>query len=96
MRTMYVPGSVIHVHSSYIIWTSSHSAQIVLKGEIIVDYIIRLRRPYSPYNKSKCGKETYINAAFTGSQLGVAANPHLELVVVLELLEVSFHSFIFS
>jgi hypothetical protein len=27
MRTMYVPGSVIHVHSSYIIWTSSHSAQ---------------------------------------------------------------------
>ena len=26
MRTMYVPGSVIHVHSSYIIWTSSHSA----------------------------------------------------------------------
>jgi hypothetical protein len=33
MRTMYVPGSVIHVHSSYIIWTSSHSAQIVLKGK---------------------------------------------------------------
>jgi hypothetical protein len=27
---------------------------------------------------------------------GVAANPRLELVVVLELLEVSFHSFIFS
>jgi hypothetical protein len=24
----------------------------------IVDYIIRLRRPYSSYNKSKCGKET--------------------------------------
>jgi hypothetical protein len=22
MQTMYVPGSVIHVHSSYIIWTS--------------------------------------------------------------------------
>jgi hypothetical protein len=30
MRTMYVPGSAIHVHSSYITWTSSHSAQIVL------------------------------------------------------------------
>ena len=95
MRTMYVPGSAIHVHSSYITWTSSHNAQIVLKREI-VDYIIRLRRPYSPYNKSKCGKETQMNAAFTGSQLGVAANPRLELVVVLELLEVSFHGFIFS
>jgi hypothetical protein len=58
MRTMYVPGSVIHVHNSYITWTSSHSAQIVLKGEILVDYIIRPRRPYNPYNKSKCGKET--------------------------------------
>jgi hypothetical protein len=60
MRTMYVPGSVIHVHSSYITWTSSHTA------------------------------------AFTGSRLGVAANPRLELVVVLELLEVSFHSFVFA
>jgi hypothetical protein len=67
-----------------------------IKREIIVDYIIRLRRPYSLYNKSKCGKETQINAAFTGSRLGVAANPRLELVVVLELLEVSFHSFIFA
>jgi hypothetical protein len=57
---------------------------------------MRLRRPYSPYNKSKCENETQITAAFTGSRLGVAANPHLELVVVLELLEVSFHSFIFS
>jgi hypothetical protein len=37
---MYVPGSAIHVHSNYIIWTSSHSAQIVLKKEIIVDYIM--------------------------------------------------------
>jgi hypothetical protein len=54
---MYVPGSAIHVHSSYITWTSSHGAQIVLKGEI-VDYIICLRHPYSLYNKSKCGKET--------------------------------------
>jgi hypothetical protein len=57
-RTMYVPGSVIHVHSSYITWTSSHGAQNSIKRETIVDYIIRLRRPYSPYNKSKCGKET--------------------------------------
>jgi hypothetical protein len=69
--------------------------KIVLIREI-VDYIIRLRRPYSSYNKSKCGKETQITAAFTGSRLGVAANPHLELVVVLELLEVSFHGFIFA
>jgi hypothetical protein len=30
---MYVPGSAIHVHNSYITWTSSHSAQIVLKRE---------------------------------------------------------------
>ena len=96
MRTMYVPGSVIHVHSSYITWTSSHSAKNSIKREIIVDYIIRLRRPYNPHNKSKCGKETYITAAFTGSRLGVAANPRLQLVVVLELLEVSFHGFVFS
>jgi hypothetical protein len=34
--------------------------------------------------------------AFIGSRLGVAANPRLELVVILELLEVSFHGFIFS
>jgi hypothetical protein len=92
---MYVPGSAIHVHNSYITWTSSHSAQIVLKREI-VDYIICLRHPHSLYNKSKCGKETQINAAFTGSRLGVAANPRLELVIVSELLEVSFHGFIFS
>jgi hypothetical protein len=39
-------------------WTSSHSAQIVLKREIIVDYIICLRHPHSLYNKSKCGKQT--------------------------------------
>jgi hypothetical protein len=57
MRTMYVPGSAIHVHNSYITWTSSHGAQIVLKREI-VDYIICLRHPHSLYNKSKCGKET--------------------------------------
>jgi hypothetical protein len=38
-----VPGSAIHVHSSYITWTSSHSAQIVLKREIIVDYIMMSR-----------------------------------------------------
>jgi hypothetical protein len=93
---MYVPGSAIHVNNSYITWTSSHSAQMVLKREIIVDYIICLRHPHSLYNKSKCEKETWINAAFTGSRLGVAANPRLELVVVLELLEVSFHSFIFA
>jgi hypothetical protein len=80
------------LHNLDIITQCSNS----IKREIIVDYIIRLRRPYSPYNKSKCGKETQINAAFTGSQLGVAANPRLELVVVLELLEVSFHNFIFS
>jgi hypothetical protein len=34
--------------------------------------------------------------AFTGSRLGVVANPRLELAVILELLEVSFHGFIFS
>jgi hypothetical protein len=43
---------------SYITWTSSHTAQIVLKKGIIVDYIISLRHPHSLYNKSKCGKET--------------------------------------
>jgi hypothetical protein len=30
---LYVPGSVIHVHSSYITWTSSHSAQNSIKRE---------------------------------------------------------------
>jgi hypothetical protein len=55
---MYVPGSAIHVHSGYITWTSSHSAQIVLKREIIVDYIMCLRHPHSLYNKSKCENET--------------------------------------
>jgi hypothetical protein len=48
-----VPGSAIHVHISYITWTSSHSAQIVLKREIIVDYIICVRHPHSLYNKRK-------------------------------------------
>jgi hypothetical protein len=62
----------------------------------IVGYIICLRHPHSLYNKSKCENEKWMNAAFTGSRLGVAANPRLELVVVLELLEVSFHGFIFS
>jgi hypothetical protein len=55
------------LHNMDIITQCSNS----IKREIIVDYIIRLRRPYSPYNKSKCGKETQINAAFTGSQLGL-------------------------
>jgi hypothetical protein len=32
MRTMYVSGSVIHVHSSYITWTSYTVLKIVLKG----------------------------------------------------------------
>jgi hypothetical protein len=57
MRTMYVPGSVIHVHSNYITGHHHTVLKIVLRREI-VDYIIRLRRPYSSYNKSKCGKET--------------------------------------
>jgi hypothetical protein len=42
------------LHNMDIITQCSNS----IKREIIVDYIIRLRRPYSPYNKSKCGKET--------------------------------------
>jgi hypothetical protein len=37
-----------------------------------------------------------MHAAFTGSRLGVAANPRLKLVVILELLEVFLHGFIFS
>jgi hypothetical protein len=57
MRTMYVPGSAIHVHSSYITWTSSHSAQIVFKREIIVDYIICLRHPHSLYNNQSAEKK---------------------------------------
>jgi hypothetical protein len=92
VRTRISYSRTQQLHNMDIITQCSNS----IKREIIVDYIIRLRRPYSPYNQSKCEKETQINAAFTGSQLGVAANPRLELVVVLELLEVSFHSFIFS
>jgi hypothetical protein len=35
--------------------------------------------------------------AFTGSRLGVfAANPRLELIIVLKLLEILHHDFIFS
>jgi hypothetical protein len=34
--------------------------------------------------------------AYTGSRLGVAANPCLELIILLELLEVLLHDFIFS
>jgi hypothetical protein len=41
------------LHNMDIITQCSNS----IKREIIVDYIIRLRRPYSLYNKSKCGKE---------------------------------------
>jgi hypothetical protein len=37
-----------------------------------------------------------MHAAFTGSRLGVAANPRLELIIILELLVVSFNGFIFS
>jgi hypothetical protein len=57
MRTMYVPGSAIHIHSSYITWASSHSAQIVLKREIIVDYTICLRHPHSLYNNQSAKNE---------------------------------------
>jgi hypothetical protein len=42
------------LHNMDIITQCSNS----IKREIIVDYIIRLRRPYGSYNKSKCGKET--------------------------------------
>jgi hypothetical protein len=34
--------------------------------------------------------------AYTSSRLGFAANPRLELIVLLELLEVLLHDFIFS
>jgi hypothetical protein len=34
--------------------------------------------------------------AFTGSGWGFAANPCLELIVLVELLEVLLHDFIFS
>jgi hypothetical protein len=34
--------------------------------------------------------------AYTGSRLGAAANPRLELIVLLELLEVLLHDFIFT
>jgi hypothetical protein len=42
------------LHNMDIITQCSNS----IKRELIVDYIVRLRRPYSSYNKSKCGKET--------------------------------------
>jgi hypothetical protein len=34
--------------------------------------------------------------AYTGSRLGVAANPRQELIVLLELLNVLLHDFIFT
>jgi hypothetical protein len=57
MQTMYVPGSAIHVHSSYIIMDIITQCSNSIKREK-VDYIICLRHPHSLYNKSKCGKET--------------------------------------
>jgi hypothetical protein len=42
MRTMYVPGSAIHVHSSYIIVDIITQCSNSIKREIIVDYIICL------------------------------------------------------
>jgi hypothetical protein len=42
------------LHNMDIITQCSNS----IKKGIIVDYIIRLRRPYSPYNNSKCKNET--------------------------------------
>jgi hypothetical protein len=50
MRTMYVPGSAIHVDSSYI---NGHHHTVLKKYHkrvIIVDYIICLRHPHSLYN----------------------------------------------
>jgi hypothetical protein len=38
-------------------WTSSHSAQIILKRGIIVDYIICLRHPHSLYNNQSAEKK---------------------------------------
>jgi hypothetical protein len=37
-----------------------------------------------------------MHGTFTGSRLGVAANARLELIVLLELLEVLLHGFIFT
>jgi hypothetical protein len=96
MRTMYVPGSAIHVHSSYITWTSSHSARIVLKRGKIVDYIICLRHPHSLYNNQSAEKKRRYTRPSQAADWAFAANPRLELVVILELLVVSFHGFIFS
>jgi hypothetical protein len=42
------------LHNMDIITQCSNS----IKRELIVDYIVGLRHPYSSYNKSKCGKET--------------------------------------
>jgi hypothetical protein len=38
-------------------WTSSRSAQIILKRGIIVDYIICLRHPHSLYNNQSAKKK---------------------------------------
>jgi hypothetical protein len=37
MRTMYVPGSVIHVHSDYII--GHHHIMLKINSGMVLDYI---------------------------------------------------------
>jgi hypothetical protein len=97
MRTMYVPGSTIHVHSSYI--TRHHHTVLKIitwKGNNsqlhhdVQDIHIVFNNNQSAEKKRRYTRPTQ------AADWGFAANPRLELVVLLKLLGVSLHGFIFS
>jgi hypothetical protein len=55
-----------------------------------------LRHPHSLYNNQSAKMKRRDTRPSQAADWGFAANPRLELVVILELLEISFHGFIFS
>jgi hypothetical protein len=78
MRTMYVSGSAIHVHSSYI--TGHHHTDI-----------------HTVFNNNQSAeKKRRYTQPTQAADWGFAANPRLELIVLLELLEVLLDDFIFT
>jgi hypothetical protein len=97
MRTMYVPGSAIHVHISYI--TGHH--HIVLKLCHKRGYNSRLHHDVRDIhivfnNNQSAEKKRRYTRPTQAADWEFAANPRLELIVLLELLEVLLHDFIFT
>jgi hypothetical protein len=94
---MYVPGSAIHVHNSYI--TGHHHTVlkiITYKGNNSrLHHDVRDIHIVLNNNQSAEKKHRYTRPTHT-VDLGFAANPRLELIIILELLEVLLHDFIFT